>query len=166
MKNYLLHFVALFLALCLTSCFQNKIFYLKSDQDSGLKDGDEVRIKGYRAGSVDKVYLTKDFQSLVKIHLDEDILIPLASRFTIESTDLVGTKAINIIPGKSKKYIAYGDTLELNTAEMSASQDSLSSRVGHFIDRVIKSDKDDSLIREIQKLNKKVQELDRDLKNK
>jgi ABC-type transporter Mla subunit MlaD len=111
MKKSLIVFFCV--CISLTSClFNKKVLYLKTENETGLKTGDDVRIKDCKIGTVDKVYLTKDFQSLVKINFDENTLIPIESRFTIDNTDLFSTKAIKIIPGKSKRYIPYGDTVQ------------------------------------------------------
>lgn len=165
MKKSLIVFFCI--CICLTSClFNKKTLYLKSDNKTELKIGDDVRINGCKIGTVDKVYLTNDFQSLVKINFDENTHIPIESRFTIKSTDLFGTKAINIIPGKSKRYIPYGDTVQFNINVDSTLADSLSVKVEHFLNRIIRSESEDSLIKEVKKLNDKVEDLKKELKEK
>ena len=136
MRNNFLYLIVIFLtAICLTSCFPNKkMLYLKTENETGLKSEEDVRIKGYKIGNIDKVSITKDFPSLIRIHLDENIPIPTESIFIIEEVDLFGTKAINIIPSKSKPCYSYGDTLTVSFREKNMISDSISVKVERLID--------------------------------
>lgn len=114
--------------------FNKKVIYLRTENETGLIKGGDVRIKGYKIGTIDDIVLTKDFQSLIKLSFDENIPFPADSRFTIEQTDLLGTKVIDIVPSRSKHYISYGDTLIVNFNEKSIISDSLANKIESIID--------------------------------
>ncbi|MCR3916730.1 MlaD family protein, partial [Klebsiella variicola] len=63
--------------------FNKKVIYLRTENETGLIKGGDVRIKGYKIGTIDDIVLTKDFQSLIKLSFDENIPFPADSRFTI-----------------------------------------------------------------------------------
>ncbi|MCW3125357.1 MAG: hypothetical protein JWO03_1015 [Bacteroidetes bacterium] len=166
MKRYCTFFVAFF-CLTLSSCvLGEKEFYLKTTDETGLKGGEEVCIHGYRIGHVDKTYLTADFKSLAKIIFEKDIILSNDSRFAVKSADLFGAKMISITPGNGKAQIHYGDTLSFSAEENSSIGDSLSVKVGDFLEHVMHKDVDDSLIEEVKKLNDRVDRLDKDIKSR
>ena len=135
MKKYISFLLSILVLLCLASCFFNKrVVYLKTENETGLTKGSDVRIKGYKIGTIDDVVLTKDIQSLIKVSFDENIPFPADSKFTIGQTDLLGTKVIDIVPSRSKNYISYGDTLTVNFQEKSMISDSIANKIERIID--------------------------------
>lgn len=92
---------------------EEKIFYAKYDQIDGLKTANPVFIHGYQVGQVESINLKgiKDPELVVKFSVGSDVDIPKGSTAQIFSSDILGSKAIEIIPGKATASLTSGDTL-------------------------------------------------------
>ncbi len=80
---------------------------------SGLVKTDPVYINGLKVGQVGNVYFDKDMSGniIVELSLTGDFPIPSNSVSKIFSSDLMGTKAIELILGDSPDLAQNGDTL-------------------------------------------------------
>jgi len=89
------------------------ILYSVYTNASGINVSDPVLINGYQIGSVINISLMQDGSGmiLVEYSINEDFNIPNNSIAQIESSDLLGSKAIVIKLGDSETYISNGDTL-------------------------------------------------------
>jgi len=77
---------------------------------SGLEKHAKVKIKGVEAGFVKDIALERDRVRL-ELFIYEGIKIPKDSVVILQQESLLGTKYIEIEPGKSKEYLAEGETL-------------------------------------------------------
>lgn len=78
----------------------------------GLVASAPVFIKGYKAGKVSEVvYDTQNEDFEVVCSIAKDFRIPVDSRMTIFSTDIMGGKGIRIDLGTSSEYVDEGDVL-------------------------------------------------------
>jgi len=93
---------------------QKKIFYAVYDRVEGLTPAKSVLLNGYKIGIVDQVYFHPNGSGdlIVTMNITSDFDIPKNSTATIQSTDLLGDKAINMVLGKSTEYAQSGDTLK------------------------------------------------------
>lgn len=93
---------------------QKKIFYAVYDRVEGLTPAKSVLLNGYKIGIVDQVYFHPNGSGdlIVTMNITSDFDIPKNSTATIQSTDLLGDKAINMVLGKSTEYAQNGDTLK------------------------------------------------------
>jgi len=89
------------------------ILYSVYNNASGINVSDPVLINGYQIGTVIDVSIMNDGSGeiLVEYSINEDFDIPKNSIAQIESSDLLGSKAIVIKLGDSNSYISSGDTL-------------------------------------------------------
>jgi len=100
-----------------------RVLLAEYDNVQGLTPSSYVQLKGFNIGSVKSIELSKEHPGkvLVTMNVDKDIQLPADTRASIISTDLLGTKAINLLAGQSttflsdKEYIA--GTVELGTIE-------------------------------------------------
>lgn len=94
--------------------FSYKIYlYAEYKNVSGLNKANPVILKGYKIGQVDKIYF-KDNQPdviVVRFIVSKKVNIPTNSIARIVSSDLLGTKAIEIIPGDATTFAKSGDYL-------------------------------------------------------
>ena len=92
-----------------------KLFFAEYSKISGLTESSPVTINGFSIGKVREISLT-DFQKgtiMVKFVINyPNLEIPLGSEAKIISTDLMGTKAIEIILSDSVGYYSHEDTLK------------------------------------------------------
>lgn len=97
-------------------------FYAVYSHVDGLIEANTVQINGLRVGRVNTIKLHPDFPGKIvvsfSINNNYDIQIPDNSIAKIISSDLMGTRAIQILLGNSKQYTKQGDTL---TSEIQAS---------------------------------------------
>jgi phospholipid/cholesterol/gamma-HCH transport system substrate-binding protein len=80
----------------------------------GVIEANPVLIRGYKVGQVNKLKLFEsngDYKVLIKFLFSEKVRIPKGSHAKIISSDLLGSKAIEIIPANSNEYVTDGDTL-------------------------------------------------------
>ena len=89
-------------------------YYVYYDRVDGLNTSSLVQVNGYKIGKVAKIELLpdKDCKLLVTLELQNDYPIPDSSVAAIVSTDIMGTKGIDIIRPKTVNgYYGNGDTL-------------------------------------------------------
>jgi phospholipid/cholesterol/gamma-HCH transport system substrate-binding protein len=86
----------------------------------GLIEANPLLINGYKVGQISKISLIpgKDgYRVLVKFLLTEDVKIPKHSTARAVSSDLLGSRAVEIIYSKETEFVESGDTLVAETEE-------------------------------------------------
>lgn len=87
----------------------------------GLIEANPLLINGYKVGQINKISLTQDkngkYAVLVKFLLSEDVKIPKHSTAKAVSSDLLGSKAVEIIYSNETEFVKSGDTLLAETEE-------------------------------------------------
>lgn len=93
---------------------RNNIFYGVYDRVDGLKVSSGVIYRGYHVGQVNAIRFTgpRFEHVLVQFSIKKGLEIPANSIAAIQNTDLMGSKAISIIPGNAEEYAQSGDTLQ------------------------------------------------------
>ncbi|MFC5285273.1 MlaD family protein [Pedobacter alpinus] len=89
-------------------------FYAKYDKVDGLAISKPVLVNGYQIGRVSSLILQANGQILVQFKVDPKYQIPSNTIARLESTDLLGSKAVVFDLGNSLKYAIDGDTLNAN----------------------------------------------------
>jgi phospholipid/cholesterol/gamma-HCH transport system substrate-binding protein len=89
------------------------VYYASYDKVNGLIKANPVVINGLRVGQVKNVYFNPDLSGsiMVSIILSTDFPVPNNSVARIFSSDLMGSKAIELLLGDSKEILVEGDTL-------------------------------------------------------
>lgn len=111
-----------------------KTIFAEYDNVQGLTPASYVQLKGFTVGSVKDIQLSKEHAGKVKVTLfvNKDLNVPIDSKAMIVSLDLLGTKAVNLIPGTSTTSLKDNEmiagNIELGTIE------SLGSSAGPAID--------------------------------
>jgi phospholipid/cholesterol/gamma-HCH transport system substrate-binding protein len=80
----------------------------------GLIEASPILINGFKVGQVSEISLFRINDTnkvLVKFLISSDVLIPMNSTARSVSSDLLGTKAVEIIFSTEKEYVKNGDTL-------------------------------------------------------
>ena len=92
---------------------EQRVIYAVYDQVSGLTKANPVSVNGLKVGQVSDIYFEPDFSGkiIVEITVETEIPIPANSVALIYSSDLMGSKAINLMLGDDLNYINSGDTL-------------------------------------------------------
>ncbi len=107
---------------------QRKFYAVYNDID-GLVEANPLMINGYKVGLVGKIKLTQDTTShiVITLLLDDEVLIPKNSIAKVISSDILGSKAVQLILGSGTDYANDGDTL------VSAQEDNLKQSVNKTI---------------------------------
>ncbi len=89
------------------------VYYAQYDQINGLVNSNPVLINGLRVGKVKDIYFNPDMSGniIVAFLLTNDFPIPENSIARIFSSDLMGSKAIDLKLGDASVFAANGDTL-------------------------------------------------------
>ena len=87
----------------------------------GLIEANPLLVNGFKVGQINKISLIKDSRGqyvvLVKFLLTEDVQIPKHSIAKAVSSDLLGSKAVEIIYSNETEFVQSGDTLIAETEE-------------------------------------------------
>ena len=92
---------------------EQRVIYAVYEQVSGLDRANPVSINGLKVGQVSDIYFEPGFSGniIVEITVETQIPIPRNSVALIYSSDLMGSKAIDLKLGDDSLYISNGDTL-------------------------------------------------------
>jgi len=92
---------------------EQRVVYAVYQQVSGLSRANPVSINGLKVGQVSDIYFEPGFSGniIVKLTIETQIPIPRNSIALIYSSDLMGSKAIDLKLGNDSLYIKNGDTL-------------------------------------------------------
>lgn len=95
------------------------IYYASYHKVNGLIKANPVVINGLRVGQVKRVYFNPDLSGdiMVSMELSTDFPIPNNSIARIFSSDLMGSKAIELVLGDSPVILQEGDTLPTSVEE-------------------------------------------------
>jgi len=123
-KEYTIAIVVIFAIACLywgikflkgINMFSKKtVLYATYPRLDNLIEANPVLVNGYKIGTVNKISLIKrhgKYEVLVKMLITEKVEIPKNSVARVISTDLLGSKAIEITYGNSPEIVADNDTL-------------------------------------------------------
>lgn len=105
---------------------RKNVLYAVYPQIDGLIEANPLMVKGYKIGQVNQITLIKkggEYQVLVKFLITEDVKIPKHSIAKAVSSDLLGSKAVEIIYSNETEYVQSGDTL------LAASEEDLKTAV-------------------------------------
>lgn len=93
---------------------RNNVFYGVYDRVDGLKVSSSVIYRGYGVGQVNSIrFVGERFDKvLVQFSVKKELEIAANSVAAIQSSDLMGSKSINLIPGDAIAYAQDGDTLK------------------------------------------------------
>lgn len=86
-------------------------FYAVYPNIDGLTESKPVLVNGFKIGRVSKLTLAPNGQIVAEFQINPDYKIPKNTTARLESTDLLGGKAIVFELGNSNSYAADGDTL-------------------------------------------------------
>ncbi|MBK0381745.1 MCE family protein [Pedobacter sp. SD-b] len=89
-------------------------FYAKYDKVDGLAVSKPVLVNGYQVGRVSALTLLENGQILAQFKIKPQYEIPKNTIARLESTDLLGSKAVVFDLGNSLQYASDGDTLNAN----------------------------------------------------
>lgn len=95
------------------------VYYASYHKVNGLINANPVVINGLRVGQVKRVYFNPDLSGdiMVSLMLSTDFPIPKNTVARIFSSDLMGSKAIELQLGNSKEILHEGDTLRTSVEE-------------------------------------------------
>lgn len=97
---------------------KNNVFYGVYDRVDGLKVSSSVIYRGYSVGQVTAIrFVGERFDKvLVEFTIGKNLEIPTNTVAAIQSADLMGSKAINLLPGDALEHAQSGDTLSSRLA--------------------------------------------------
>ncbi len=87
------------------------IYYAKYNNVAGLEEANPVMLNGYKIGQISTIDFLEDGILQVGLLITEDVSIPKNSIARIESSDLLGSKAVVIHFGDAKEMMKSGDYL-------------------------------------------------------
>jgi len=91
-----------------------RVLYAVYEDVGGLGKANPVKINGLTVGQVRNMYFTNDGKAniILEILLRNKLPVPNNSVAKIVSSDILGSKAVNLILGNSNVFVESGDTLQ------------------------------------------------------
>lgn len=98
-------------------------YYALYDNAASISESNPVLLQGYKVGRIDNIQAVQVGKTkiMITINLKKGLKVPIHSKARIVSTDITGTKAIQLLFGDSKTYLQPGDTL-IGETEVSLSE--------------------------------------------
>ena len=92
----------------------DQLFYAKYQRVDGLKKSSPVTLKGFKVGQIKSIQFSESNidDLIVSFSVADGFKLPNNTTARIVSSDIMGTKEIQIIPGSSKKALQAGDTIK------------------------------------------------------
>lgn len=92
---------------------RSDVYYAVYQDIQGIDVSAPVVISGYQVGLINSIEFVKGEldKLIIAFTVDQKYAIPENSIVELYSSDLLGSKALRIIPSKEKTYHSYGDTL-------------------------------------------------------
>ncbi len=105
-----------------SNLFSHKYFlYAVYPQIDGLIEANPLLVNGFKVGQINDISLIQNkagkYEVLVKFLLTEDVKIPKHSMARAVSSDLLGSKAVELIYSKNTEFVKSGDTLLAESEE-------------------------------------------------
>jgi phospholipid/cholesterol/gamma-HCH transport system substrate-binding protein len=105
----------------------NKPYYAIYSDIDGLQVGSSIRLNGFNVGIINDIQLYSENNLIVTLNIDKLDSVPENSICKIVNQDLMGTKGVSLILGKSSFFSTPGDTL-LSSIENSL-QDEVNAQI-------------------------------------
>lgn len=100
---------------------QKYVLYAVYPKIDGLIEANPLLVNGYKVGQINNISLMQnkagEYNVLVKFLLTEDVQIPKHSIARAVSSDLLGSKAVEIIYSNASEFVSTGDTLIAESEE-------------------------------------------------
>jgi phospholipid/cholesterol/gamma-HCH transport system substrate-binding protein len=85
--------------------------YAKFQSVSGLKKGSHVEMAGVKIGTIDSITLDKDNKAIVKMKIDNGLVLTDDAIASVKTAGIIGDKYIKISPGGSDILLKPGETI-------------------------------------------------------
>lgn len=97
---------------------RSDVYYAVYEDIQGIDVSAPVLINGYKVGLINNIKFSRESlnEIIIAFTVDHNFELPENSIVELHSADLLGTKALRIIPSQSENYHKYGDTL-ISTTE-------------------------------------------------
>ncbi|MFM9987711.1 MlaD family protein [Flavobacterium sp.] len=150
--------VILVLTICiLSSCSKTKSITLKAENGEGLTEKSKLCINGIEIGQIKNINLNNQGQIIINANIQNNLKLPIDTKFNIENFGLLDPKIINIKLGKNIEMIAENDTVLLFNEKEIFLNDSVNFNFKSLIEKITGTDKNDSILKELKKLNKNLE---------
>lgn len=105
-----------------SNLFSHKyVLYAVYPEIDGLIEANPLLVNGFKVGQINDISLVQNksgkYEVLVKFLLTEDVKIPKKSIARAVSSDLLGSKAVELIYSKNPEFVESGDTLLAESEE-------------------------------------------------
>lgn len=149
----------------ISGCSGDRTIYLKSTYGDGLGQQTKIMYRGVQVGEITDFSIIQD-EVLFETTIYSNVQIPRDAKFTIDQHDFFN-KAIFIKPGKRKQFIQDGDTIMIEPFKQPPSikiDDEVIEKAEEFLKEVTGVNQQDSMIQQLDRLNKSLQDIDQELK--
>ena len=158
--------ITLILLVFLNSCSKNeKTIIVNTLNAEGITTETKLDVNGLEIGQVTQLKIVKNgtVDLICRIE-NKDIEIPTDSKFYARDSGLLGNKAIGIRMGSKKELLKNGMKVEMQENNPNQIEDTFSKAINQVMSVFSGQHKTDSLLFELRRLNKNLEELKLELK--
>jgi len=140
-----------------TACTSNKFkIYFQIDDASGLSEGNKVTLSGLEVGKITNIELDESYKICMTSEFNKINDFPIDSKFSVISTDFLGSKGIQVDLGSSNQFIKSGDSVHLEVDKINENIEFLKQKTEELINNNPVVNHLDSLLNQLEKINKKL----------
>ncbi|WP_394747513.1 MlaD family protein [Spongiimicrobium salis] len=164
MKNL---FGVLAFLILLTSCDQNgRTIIVNTPDAEGFTTASKLAINGFEIGQVTQLDLAENGTVNLICKIDNnEVEIPVNSKFYIKNSNLLGNTGIGIELGTEKELLEPGAIIKMTINDVKDISDSFTDIINEMIEKLANTEQKDSLLYELRRLNKNIEGLIRVQKN-
>jgi hypothetical protein len=152
-------FTLFILILFLIGCSSKQAIYIEFDRVDGLSNNSSIIFKGLEVGQVEEISINESGQIIVEALIEKEFIFPKNYELLIYSTSILGSKDI-LIHETNEPIKILEDGVLKGSIEDESKLDTITNRAVRMIDEVArKMDNKDSLLIELRRLNKNIEEL-------
>lgn len=147
------------------SCTTKETIDIEFDRIDGLSEESELVFKGLNVGQVEDIKIISSGKLIVTVELDDKFELPINPEFRIISTNLLGSKSIQISQS-DKEVSKNSDSRYCGTYQSENIVDTISNKAINMIESMITNSKNqDSLLIELRRLNENLEQLEKNVKD-
>ena len=153
-------FITLIFLVFLISCSKSgRTIIVNTQNADGLTTESKLDVNGLEIGEVVQVEFSKDGTINLICNITNDLEIPVNSKFKIKNKSLLGDKGIKIELSSESVNIESGAIVKMSNESSNSNSNNFKKEINGIIKMLSGKEQKDSLLYELRRLNKNLEDL-------